>query len=92
MITVTRMRKMDTGNVKAYFDATINGVEIKGLKLVTSKEDGSMFLSFPSEKGKDEKYYNIVFISDMILKQEVEDTFIAAYTNVRTQSDNAERQ
>ena len=44
MITITKMRKQETGTVKAYFDAVINGVEVKGLKLVTSKEDGELFL------------------------------------------------
>jgi DNA-binding cell septation regulator SpoVG len=79
MITVRNIRKMEQGNVKAYFDATVNGVEIKGLKLVLSTKDGNLFLSFPSEKGKDGKYYNIVFIEDVNLKKEVEDFLIDTY-------------
>lgn len=79
MISIRNMRKMDTGNVKAYYDVTINGIDIKGLKLIQSPKDGSMFLSFPSEKGKDDKYYNLVYISDLTLKKEVEDELKAMY-------------
>jgi DNA-binding cell septation regulator SpoVG len=81
MITVRNMRKIEAGNVKAFFDVTINGVEVKGLKLVVSQKDGNLFLSFPSEKGKDGKYYNIVYISDMNLKNEVEKYLVETYNN-----------
>ena len=79
MITVRRIKKMDNGNIKAFFDVTINGIDIDGLKLATNKTDGNMFLSFPSEKGKDDKYYNTVYISDIELKQEVETKLIETY-------------
>ena len=89
MITVRNMRKMDTGNVKAYFDVTVNGIEVKGLKLVTSQKDGNLFLGFPSEKGKDEKYYNTVYISDINLKKEVEDFLKETY--LKLPAENVER-
>lgn len=91
MITVRNMRKMETGNVKAYFDATVNGVEVKGLKLVLSQKDGNLFLGFPSEKGKDDKYYNTVYISDLNLKKEVEDFLKETYTKLPSSDDTAER-
>jgi len=91
MITVRNMRKMETGNVKAYFDVTINGVEVKGLKLVHSQKDGNLFLGFPSEKGKDDKYYNTVYISDLNLKKEVEDFLKETFEKLPASDDTAER-
>jgi len=80
MITVRNMRKIATaGSVKAFFDVEVNGVEVKGMKLVASTKDGSLFVSFPSEKGKDGKYYNIVYIPDMNLKKEVELALLDTY-------------
>lgn len=43
-----------------YFDVNINGVTIYGCRVVEgSKGD---FISFPSHKGKDDKYYNHAYI------------------------------
>ena len=70
-IIVRRINKVDKDGVLAFFDITVNGVEINGVKLIKSKTDGELFLSFPAEKGKDEKYYNIVYIDDVNLYREV---------------------
>lgn len=43
-----------------YFDVVINGVTIYGCKVVEGKNGD--FISFPSHKGKDDKYYNHVYI------------------------------
>ena len=43
-----------------YFDVIINGVTIYGCKVVEGKNGD--FISFPSHKGKDDKYYNYVYI------------------------------
>lgn len=49
------------GNVLC--DVTINDVTIYGCFFVEGEKDGKHYelLSFPSEKGKDGKYYNKVF-------------------------------
>jgi DNA-binding cell septation regulator SpoVG len=90
MITVSRIKKMESGNVIAYFDVTINGVEVKGLKLVKSPKDNSIFISFPSEKGKDDKYYNTVFIPDVVLKKEVEDVLKETYNKIKDSDSDKE--
>lgn len=90
MVTVRRMRKIESGNVKAFFDATVNGVDIKGLKLVTSTKDGSLFLSFPSEKGKDGKYYDIVTISDLNLRNEVASVLTDTYSKQEDKASSTE--
>ena len=43
-----------------YFDVEINGVSIYGCKVVEGKNGD--FISFPSHKGKDGKYYNHAYI------------------------------
>lgn len=43
-----------------YFDVVINGVTIYGCKVVEGKNGD--FVSFPSHKGKDDKYYNYAYI------------------------------
>lgn len=43
-----------------FFDVEINGVTIYGCKVVEGKNGD--FISFPSHKGKDDKYYNHAYI------------------------------
>lgn len=43
-----------------YFDVVINGVTIYGCKVIEGKNGD--FISFPSHKGKDDKYYNYCYI------------------------------
>lgn len=54
---VTRANQV---NDLVFFDMVVNGVTIYGCKVVEgSKGD---FISFPSHKGKDGKYYNHAYI------------------------------
>ena len=54
---VTRANQV---NDVVFFDMVVNGVTIYGCKVVEgSKGD---FISFPSHKGKDGKYYNHAYI------------------------------
>lgn len=54
---VTRANQV---NDTVFFDVDINGVMIYGCKVIEgSKGD---FISFPSHKGKDGKYYNYAYI------------------------------
>lgn len=56
------------------FTLVLNGVEIHGCK-VAERKDGNSFISFPSYKGKDGKYYSYVYFrfseedTDAILKE-----------------------
>lgn len=47
-------------NDVVFFDVEINGVTIYGCKVVEGKNGD--FISFPSHKGKDGKYWNHVYI------------------------------
>ena len=48
-----------------FFSMVLNGITINDCKLAQAK-DGKIFISFPSKKGKDGSYFNIVYaaISD----------------------------
>lgn len=56
------------------FTLVLNGVEIHGCK-VGERKDGNSFISFPSYKGKDGKWYSHVYFrfseadTDAILKE-----------------------
>lgn len=54
---VTRANQV---NDTVFFDVVINGVTIYGCKVVEGKNGD--FISFPSHKGKDGKYYNHAYI------------------------------
>lgn len=55
---VTGARTLDSGSVS--FDMKLNGINIYGCFVVESAEYGD-FISFPQRKGKDGKYYSIVW-------------------------------
>ena len=54
---VTRANQV---NDTVFFDVVINGVTIYGCKVIEGKNGD--FISFPSHKGKDDKYYNHVWV------------------------------
>ena len=56
---VRRARAIDNGIVMA--DLEINGITIYGMKVLANKKTGEAFLAFPQQKGKDGKYYSIVY-------------------------------
>lgn len=56
------MNLWDGGNTKGFFDIeTEEGIGIKGFKIVESQN--GLFVSLPSSKGKDGKWYDDVFMS-----------------------------
>lgn len=57
-VEVTRAKAFDNGGV--VFDMVLNGVTIYGSRVVEGKNGD--FISFPSRQGKDDKYYNHVWI------------------------------
>ena len=64
--TSTKVQEFEIGRVKQWddgkvtFDVTINGFTIYGCRVVET--DAGDFISFPSRKGSDGKYYNHVFV------------------------------
>jgi len=60
-IEVLRAKELDSGDIA--LDLIVNGVLIYGAFYVTREVDGkeTSFLSFPSRKGSDGKYYKYVY-------------------------------
>lgn len=60
-VKVTRAKEFDNGNVA--FDMVVNGVTIYGCWYREGEKDGKEYeiINFPSQKGKDDKYYNIAW-------------------------------
>ncbi len=79
---ILRMNLFDgEGKTKAFFDIeTGDGVIIKGFKIV----DGSngLFASPPSEKGKDDKYYDQVILPKE-MKKELNELALSKFDEMR---------
>lgn len=58
LIVVKRAKAFDDG--KIVFDMIVNDVIIYGCMLLEGKN--GIFVSFPSRKGKDNKYYKIAYV------------------------------
>ena len=74
-VKVTRAKEMDNGNVT--FDMVVNGVTIYGCWYLegTSKNGKDyQMISFPSQKGKDGKYYSHAWFK---IEDDVKDDIIA---------------
>lgn len=66
-VKVTRVKAFDNGGIR--FDMVVNGVTIYNMSVVGVGE--KQFLSFPSQKAKDGKYYSHCYfkITDELQKE-----------------------
>lgn len=73
---------------KAFIDIELDGtLVIKGVTLVEGKK--GLFLSFPSAKGKDGKYYNSVYSLDKEWTELFQDACIKKYNECNQTSQPA---
>lgn len=78
----------DSSKTKAFVDLTLDDtLVIKGLTLVEWKD--RLFLSFPSTKGKDGKYYNSVYSLDKEWLKLLQDACIKKYNECNQTSQPA---
>lgn len=76
---------------KAFIELVLdNTLVIKGMTLVEGSK--GLFLSFPSTKGKDGKYYNSIYSMDKEFTGQLEEACIKKYNEVRKDSDNSNKQ
>ncbi len=74
---IERMNKGTWGKLRAFFDVqTDEGFTIKGFKIVEGIN--GLFVSPPSQKGKDDEYYDTIFIAPE-LREELNHTAIQHY-------------
>lgn len=79
-----------TSNTKAFIDLKLDEtLVIKGLTLVEGKE--GLFLSFPSKKGKDGKYYHSIYSLDKEWLKQLQDACLKKYNecNQTSQSESS---
>ena len=75
---IERMNKGSWGKVRAFFDlSTKEGFTIKGFKLIEGIN--GLFVSVPSQKGKDEEWYETVWIESKELRENLNNTAINTY-------------
>ncbi len=75
---VTRLYKFDDGPTKAICDVSISDqFMVKGFRIIEGKK--GLFVSEPSEKGKDGKWYSSVFPITAPTREALNQTLLAAY-------------
>ena len=80
MFEVSRLHRLDNGStLKAFADVLIGDLLlIKGVRVVSANGSG-MFVSMPTQKAKDGKWYEIVRLLDKETKQELQEVVLRAY-------------
>ena len=82
---IERMNKGEWGKLRAFFDLrTQEGIVIKGFKLVEGIN--GMFVGMPSQKGKEEEFFDTVFM-DRDLREELNQVAMDAYNDETVGSD-----
>ena len=82
------MNKGSWGKVRAFFDVqTDEGFTIKGFKLIEGIN--GLFVSLPSQKGKDDEYFDTVYVAPEI-REELNHVAIQTYGMQNDDSDNFE--
>ena len=78
-IKVLKVHRIDGDNrIKAFVDISINdALLIKGLRIVQGKN--GLFVSMPTEQGKNEKWYERVRCLNKDIREEIANTVLAAY-------------
>jgi stage V sporulation protein G len=81
---ISRMNPFSgSGKTVAFFDVeTEEGFNIKGFTLVEG--DNGLFIGAPREKGKDDKYYDRVYIPKE-LKDQLTEMAVAMYNETKEQ-------
>ena len=85
---ISRMNPFDGSNkTVAFFDVeTEEGINIKGFTLVEGTN--GLFVGVPSAKGKDDKYYDRVYIPKE-LKEQLSDMAISMYNETKGEAASA---
>lgn len=84
-----RLFESTKSNTKAFIELKLDNVLIvKGLSLVEGEK--GLFLSYPSKKGKDGKYYNTVYSLDKDWREKLENVCIKKYKKLKDADSNSD--
>ncbi len=80
-VTEVRLKKSEyTGNCKAYGCITLDGAFIvHGIKVLEGKDDGQLFIGFPSIENSKGEYRDICFPLSMSLREDITIQVLAEY-------------
>ena len=77
-ITKVIINKVDAGNLKAFASVNFDDeLVVKNVKVVDGKN--GLFVSFPSEQGKDGKYYDTVYPLTKESREYIEEIVLDEY-------------
>lgn len=86
-----RLFESARSNTKAFIELKLDNVLIvKGLSLVEGKK--GLFLSYPSSKGRDGKYYNTVYSLDKEWREKLENVCIKKYKKLKDAGCNSDEE
>lgn len=86
-----RLFESAKSKTKAFIELKLDNVLIvKGLSLVEGKK--GLFLSYPSSKGKDGKYYNTVYSLDKEWREKLENVCIKKYKKLKEAGCNSDEE
>jgi DNA-binding cell septation regulator SpoVG len=82
-ITEVKIYPFDFGepgsSLRAYADVTLeHAILIKGFRVLAAK-NGGIFVGFPSKKGKDGKFYDLVEFKSATLQSSLRSAILEAY-------------
>jgi len=82
-ISGVRIYPFDTGSlggrIRAYADITLEAsLLLKGLRIVEG-EGGGLFVAFPTQRGRDGRYHDLVVPLDAATRDYIRTTVIAAF-------------
>ena len=81
-VKVINIHRLPEGRVKAFVDLGINdAILIKGVRVVDGKK--GLFVSMPSEQGKDERWYERVRCLNKDIKEIISEKVLEAYRVAR---------
>ena len=77
-VKIMKIHRLPEGKIKAFVDIGINdALVIKGIRVVDGQN--GMFVSMPSEKGKDERWFERVRCLNKEVKTLIQDVVLDAY-------------
>ncbi|MFQ5444724.1 MAG: septation protein SpoVG family protein [Nitrospinales bacterium] len=87
MIQVTEVKiyPFETGepssHIKAYADVTLaDSIVLKGFRIIASKS-GGLFIGFPSRKGKDNAFHDMIIPKTAEMKNHLRDQILEEFKN-----------
>lgn len=88
MLNVTNVKiyPFEAGNIRAYAEITLNDVlVIRGIKILESPH-GGLYLGYPAQRGKEDKYRDLVEPTSNALREHIRRVVIDGYKEYQNQA------